>query len=74
MCPKCGYFNPSARTLREIREGKKSHSPDGRSPVSPSASAAPSPMVSPATSVMSPGARNAVQAPTDTDTSMDVDS
>ncbi|KAI1785971.1 hypothetical protein LXA43DRAFT_1035639 [Ganoderma leucocontextum] len=68
MCPKCGYFNPSARTLREIKEGKKSRSPDGRSPVSPSAPAAPSYVASP--TATSPSAR----APTDTDTSMDVDS
>ncbi|PIL23181.1 hypothetical protein GSI_14490 [Ganoderma sinense ZZ0214-1] len=76
VCPKCGYFNPSARTLREIKEGKKSRSPDGREPVSPSASAAPSPMVSPTPSVVSPGARGRAQAPTDMDegTSMDVDS
>ncbi|KAI0754186.1 hypothetical protein C8Q80DRAFT_1216347 [Daedaleopsis nitida] len=30
LCPKCGYFNPSVRTLREIKAGKKSRSPDGR--------------------------------------------
>lgn len=35
MCPKCGYFNPSARALREMRQGKKSVSPQGRSPVVP---------------------------------------
>ncbi|KAI0765878.1 hypothetical protein BD413DRAFT_159669 [Trametes elegans] len=33
VCPKCGYFNPSARALRELREGKKSRSPDTRSPI-----------------------------------------
>ncbi|CDO71067.1 hypothetical protein BN946_scf184844.g71 [Trametes cinnabarina] len=30
VCPKCGYFNPSARSLRELKQGKKSQSPDGR--------------------------------------------
>ena len=32
VCPKCGYFNPSARTLREIKEGKMPRSPETRSP------------------------------------------
>ncbi|KAH9848709.1 hypothetical protein C2E23DRAFT_842239 [Lenzites betulinus] len=34
VCPKCGYFNPSARRLREMRDGKKSRSPDTRTPLS----------------------------------------
>ncbi|KAI0821859.1 hypothetical protein BC628DRAFT_1392556 [Trametes gibbosa] len=34
VCPKCGYFNPSARRLREMRDGKKSRSPEARSPLS----------------------------------------
>ncbi len=41
VCPKCGYFNPSARTLREIKEGKKSRSPDGRAPQSVKGNFAP---------------------------------
>ncbi|KAI0365814.1 hypothetical protein BV20DRAFT_972730 [Pilatotrama ljubarskyi] len=32
VCPKCGYFNPSPRAMRQLREGKKSQSPEGRSP------------------------------------------
>ena len=37
VCPKCGHFNPSARSVREARS--KSGSPDAhaRSPVSPPA-------------------------------------
>ena len=30
VCPKCGYFNPSARMLREIKEGKAPRSPETR--------------------------------------------
>ncbi|KAI0628609.1 hypothetical protein C8Q77DRAFT_1147010 [Trametes polyzona] len=46
VCPKCGYFNPSARALRELREGKKSRLPDARSPLSahPPHSQQPSPV------------------------------
>ncbi|KAI9062108.1 hypothetical protein FKP32DRAFT_1574704 [Trametes sanguinea] len=32
VCPKCGYFNPSARALRQLKQGKKSQSPDTRPP------------------------------------------
>ena len=32
VCPKCGYFNPSARALRDIKEGKAPRSPEVRSP------------------------------------------
>ena len=78
VCPKCGYFNPSARALREIKEGKKSRSPDGRSPIAQSAPASKShfapPIETPVTSAAQ--AQDERHAPTETDdgTNMDVDS
>ncbi|KAH9888032.1 hypothetical protein C8Q73DRAFT_748380 [Cubamyces lactineus] len=42
VCPKCGYLNPSARALRQLREGKKkSPSPDSQSPAGQSPNTAP---------------------------------
>jgi len=41
VCPKCGYFNPSARTIRELRQKRGSASPSSRVPPSAFATAAP---------------------------------
>ncbi|EJF56794.1 hypothetical protein DICSQDRAFT_93122 [Dichomitus squalens LYAD-421 SS1] len=74
VCPKCGYFNPSARTIREIKEGKKSRSPDGRSPFVQSAPASKNHFAPPIGTPIA--AEDGRHAPTTTDepTSMDVDS
>ena len=71
VCPKCGYFNPSARTLREIKQGKKSRSPDGRAPL-PTAAAGEGNFAPPIGAPTSATAPN--RAPSEDGTSMDVDS
>ncbi|RDX51720.1 hypothetical protein OH76DRAFT_1401138 [Lentinus brumalis] len=75
VCPKCGYFNPSARALREIREGKKSRSPDGRAPQPAFApqSVGKGNFAPPVGAPVSVGA-NASPARSDDISSMDVDS
>ncbi|KAI0760608.1 hypothetical protein C8Q74DRAFT_1319576 [Fomes fomentarius] len=67
VCPKCGYFNPSARALREI---KKSRSPDGRVPQPPSQAAGHGNFAPP---VGVPSGTEAGPAPDTDGTSMDVD-
>lgn len=67
VCPKCGYFNPSARALRDI---KKSRSPDGRVPQPPSQAAGHGNF---APSVGVPSGTAAGPAPDTDGTSMDID-
>ncbi|EIW54803.1 uncharacterized protein TRAVEDRAFT_60246 [Trametes versicolor FP-101664 SS1] len=77
VCPKCGYFNPSARKMRELREGKKSQSPEGRSPVTPVAPQVPNGQFAPplgAPVAAEAGPHVAQRAHEDASMSMEVDS